>query len=44
MDDDLVLNLVVDDHGFSAKAGSNRKGGKWTDRYFFILFNLVHPI
>ena len=37
MDADLVLNLVADDdHGPSSKPGSNRKGGKWTDRYFVI--------
>ena len=44
MDDDLVLNLVVDDHGPSAKIVSNKKGGRWTDRFFLYLFHWVHPI
>ena len=33
MDDDLILNLVVDEHGPSTKNGSRSKGGRWTDRY-----------
>ncbi|KAI0057987.1 DEAD-domain-containing protein [Artomyces pyxidatus] len=32
MDDGLVLNLVTEDEGFSSKAGSSKKGGRWTDR------------
>jgi hypothetical protein len=43
MDDDLVLNLVVDDDP-SAKNVSNKKGGKWTDRYLLYIFYLLDPI
>ena len=38
MDEDLVLNLVVDDHGPSVKIRSNKQRGKWTDRYFLYSF------